>query len=133
MPKKRTHATKFTPKKKAKMGRPRKEISRVAFIKLCKIQSTEEEIASAFECDVDTITRWCKRTFGHTFAEVFSRYKGQGNISLRRKQNQVALSGNVKMLIWLGKNRLNQTDKQDVNLSGAVKVIHDNIPQRTHA
>jgi hypothetical protein len=110
-----------------KMGRPLKVFSRKAFIALCKIQCTGPEVASAFECDEDTVNAWCKRTFGQTFSAVFDRYRGQGNISLRRKQNQIALQGNVKMLIWLGKNRLGQSDKQDVNLSGSVRVIRDTI------
>ena len=37
-------------------------------------------------------------------------------MSLRRKQYEVALSGNPSMLIWLGKNVLGQSDQvqQDV-------------------
>ena len=34
--------------------------------------------------------------------------------SLREKQYDVAMSGNVSMLIWLGKQVLGQSDKQEV-------------------
>jgi len=35
-------------------------------------------------------------------------------MSLRRKQIEVALKGNVSMLIWLGKQMLGQMDKQEL-------------------
>ena len=43
--------------------------------------------------------------------------KGKGNLKqrLKRKQIDVALAGNVSMLIWLGKNYLGQADKLDEN------------------
>ena len=35
-------------------------------------------------------------------------------IELRQKQFQMAMDGDVKMLIWLGKQMLGQADKQEV-------------------
>lgn len=42
--------------------------------------------------------------------------KGRAKLreSLRAAQVRVALSGNIAMLIWLGKQYLGQTDRQDV-------------------
>lgn len=101
-------------KRKNKGGRPKKEIDKKVFEGLCRIQCTEEEIADAFECDVDTVNNWCKRTYKKCFSEVFKQKRGQGKVSLRRMQWKSAEGGNVTMQIWLGKNLLGQVDKQEI-------------------
>ena len=93
-----------------KMGRPLKEIDWVQFEKLCGIQATEIEISEWFHCSVDTVERACKRQYGETFADVYKKKASSGKISLRRKQFEVAIGGNVTMLIWLGKQHLGQRD-----------------------
>lgn len=70
------------------------------------MQCTEEEIAYFFNCSVDTIDRYCQRTYHVTFAEYSKRYRGLGKISLRRKMHEMAMDGNVPMLIWLSKQYL---------------------------
>ena len=50
------------------------------------------------------------------FSEVFKRKRGKGKISLRRSQFQLAQT-NPTMAIWLGKQWLGQTDKQEVVVS----------------
>lgn len=93
------------------MGRPRTPFNWTEFDKLCAFQCTAEEIAAWFHCDTDTVTNAVKREKGCTFSEYFSTKKAAGRVPLRRKQMQVALGGNVAMLIWLGKQLLSQTDK----------------------
>ena len=94
-------------------GRPRIEIDEEAFKKLCGIQCTLDEIASFFNCSPDTIERWCKRELKITFAEAFKKHSANGKISLRRWQFKMA-EHNVSMAIWLGKQYLGQTEKQEV-------------------
>lgn len=101
-------------KRKNKGGRPKKELDKKVFEGLCRIQCTEEEIADAFECDVNTVNSWCKRTYKKGFSEVFRQKRGQGKVSLRRMQWKSAEGGNVTMQIWLGKNLLGQVDKQEI-------------------
>jgi hypothetical protein len=43
--------------------------------------------------------------------------RGDRISSLRRKQLQVAMSGSVPMLIWLGKQLLGQTDRQETRIT----------------
>lgn len=93
----------------AKMGRPRKEIDKEQFEKLCSIMCTEEEIAGFFSCSVDTVERWCKREYGETFAETFKTFGSYGRISLRRSQFKLA-EKSPAMAIFLGKNYLGQKD-----------------------
>jgi hypothetical protein len=95
----------------ATMGRPRIEIDWKELDKLCGLQCSLEEIAGWFNCSIDTIEARIKETHGMTFPEYFSQKRSGGKISLRRKQYETAMSGNVTMLIWLGKQYLNQKDK----------------------
>lgn len=100
----------------SKMGRPRVEIDQEQFEKLCFIQCTLNEIASWFRCSEDTIERWCKREYKETFAETHKKYSAGGKISLRRYQMKMA-EHNATMAIWLGKQYLGQSDKQEVVVS----------------
>lgn len=88
-------------------GRPRKEIDRLQFERLCGIQCTEEEIAGVFDCSVDTIENWCKRTYESKFSEVYKIYSASGKASLRRTQFKLA-ERSAAMAIFLGKQYLGQ-------------------------
>lgn len=91
-------------------GRPKVEISKIDFEKLCAMMATENDIADWFECSIDTICRWCKRTYKTTFADIYKKKSAKGRVSLRRKQFELAQQGNVTLLIWLGKQQLGQRD-----------------------
>ena len=106
----------------AKLGRPRKEINKQQFENLCGLQCTEEEVASFFDCSVDTVERFCKREYKATFAEVFKIKRGIGKISLRRSQMKLA-EKYPAMAIFLGKQYLDQTDKIETTIAG----IDDNL------
>lgn len=97
-----------------------KIIDKDQFEKLCAILATLVEIADFFDCSDDTIERWCKKTYGVTFAEVLKRKSSKGKVSLRRKQYEMAMTGNITMLIWLGKQQLGQSDKRDDTLNANV-------------
>ena len=93
-------------------GRPLTKIDQQQFEKLCALHCTAEEIAAFFNCSIDTVREWCKRTFGDTFAEVYKEKAALGNLSLRRYQFKQA-EKSVPMAIFLGKNWLGQTDKNE--------------------
>lgn len=91
------------------MGRPKIEIPKKEFEKLCALQCTEEEIAGWYACSVDTIERFCKREYGVTFAEAYKIHSASGRMSLRRNQFKLSET-NASMAIWLGKQYLGQSD-----------------------
>lgn len=93
-----------------KMGRPKIPINQQEFEKLCYMQCTETEIASFFDCSVDTIENWCKATYGTTFSEIYKRKSEYGKISLRRTQFKIA-EKSAAMAIFLGKQYLGQKDE----------------------
>ena len=97
----------------AKMGRPRKEINKAEFEKLCFLQCTEREFCSWFDVSDETLNKWCKENYdGRTFLDVFKEKRENGLISLRRTQFQLA-EKSPAMAIFLGKNLLGQTDKME--------------------
>ena len=97
----------------AKMGRPRKEIDKTEFEKLCFLQCTEREFCSWFDVSDETLNKWCKENYdGRTFLDVFKEKRENGLISLRRTQFQLA-EKSPAMAIFLGKNLLGQTDKME--------------------
>ena len=100
----------------ARTGRPNKEISKEDFEKLCGLQCTKSEIAGWFNCSEDTIERFCKKTYGESFAVVFDKKRGVGKIGLRRSQWKLA-EKSPAMAIFLGKQYLDQTDKIEQKIS----------------
>lgn len=85
----------------------KKDISPEQVQKLAAIGCTDKEIGDIVGCSHDTLTR--------RFKDDLMLGRANGKASLRRKQWETALSGNVTMLIWLGKQILAQTDKQFID------------------
>lgn len=108
------------------MPRPKVEINKNIFENLCGLQCTEREIAAAFDTSEDTVARWCKRTYGKSFAEVFSQKRCKGFISLRRTQWRHA-EKSPSMAMFLGKQYLGQRDNVDVTVSDAKGIALDEL------
>jgi IS30 family transposase len=71
------------------------------------------EIADSLGVSYDTLSRACKREQKADFAEYSRQKKQSGNRLLRLAQFKKAMGGDNSMLIWLGKNRLHQSDKPE--------------------
>ena len=84
---------------------------------------TEPEICNVFNISEDTLNRWCKREYKTTFAETYKKFSAHGKASLRRAQFKLA-EKNAAMAIFLGKNYLGQTDKDEAEtINEPVKII----------
>lgn len=94
-------------------GRPKKEFNKKQFEQLCKIQCTQIEIATVLDMSDETLMTKCKEAYGVGFLEIYKKFSDNGKMSIRRAQLKKALEGNTAMLIWLGKQYLGQSDKQD--------------------
>jgi len=97
---------------KNKGGRPRAQINLEQVKTLAGLSCTEPEIASVIGVNYATWKRHKKQD--PEIAEAVEQGKQQGNASLRRMQWKTAEEGNATMQIWLGKNRLGQSDKQQI-------------------
>lgn len=87
------------------MARPKKQIDGEMVKKLASIFCTQDQIATIMGCSVDTLAR--------RFADVIKEGREHGKYSLLKKQFELAVAGNVTLLIWLGKQHLGQSDKQE--------------------
>lgn len=98
----------------SKPGRPRAYIDwdRVAFLLEagCSAQSIAEEMGIARNVLYDR----CQRDNNIDFSTFTRQNALKGEHLLHKTQYETALSGNVPMLIWVGKNRLGQSDKQEI-------------------
>lgn len=104
-----------------KVGRPKTNIDKSNFEKLCQMQCTLEEIAGFFDCCDDTINNWCKEVYDDTFSGVYKKKSMAGKISLRRNQFKIA-ENNASMAIFLGKQYLGQRDNIEVEHKDLSKV-----------
>lgn len=60
--------------------------------------------------NIDTLSRWCKRTFGMNFQEYIKNC-GCIGLKIKLRRNQLKLSEkSAAMAIWLGKQYLGQRD-----------------------
>jgi len=102
--------------------------------RLLMIACTGEEIASYLGVNYDTLNSHCKKEKLCDFSEYIKNGINKTfKVSLRRAQRTMALGvqdsngawlekPNVSMLIWLGKQTLGQTDKNNMEFT-------DNTPQ----
>ena len=97
---------------KNKIGRPQVEIDLRKVETLAQIDCTEPEIAAVLGMHYSTWKRHKKRN--PELGEIVSRGREAGKASLRRLQWRTAEEGSAAMQIWLGKNRLGQADKQQI-------------------
>ena len=109
------------------MGRPKKNLTPKEWdsVKyMCVIHCTGEEIAGVLQMDYDTLNRNCKDKFGFSISEYIKRNQSNGKMSLRRAQWKAAESGNVSMLIWLGKQWLGQKEAQEISVANDDETIN---------
>ena len=104
------------------MARPKKEIDKTEFEKLCALQCTENEICSWFDVSDRTLERWCESTYNQRFVDIFAIKREKGKISLRRSQFQLA-EKSAAMAIFLGKNYLGQRDSIEYEDKDAINKL----------
>ena len=102
------------PKQPAKRGRPKVEIDWDKVGKMLEAGASAEGIAATVGVCRDILYKRCEADNGINFSTFSQEKKSKGDELLRTKQFQVAMSGDKTMLIWLGKQRLGQSDKQEI-------------------
>lgn len=112
------------------MARPKgsfKKVDAQMLEKLASFGLSSAEMASILECSKDTLER--------RFMHVMEAGRQKRNASLKRKQFEVAMKGNPTMLIWLGKQHLDQRDKHEPadnsgnQLAELMRAIRDSAPK----
>ena len=94
------------------MARPKLEINPDEVFRLASLQCTYREMASFFECD--------EKTLRNRFSAEIEKGREVGKISIRRAQFKRAVdAGSDTMLIWIGKQYLNQREPKDIDMDEA--------------
>ena len=107
-----------------KVGRPKLDIDPEQVTRLARLHCTMQEMADFFGCHRETLRE--------NFSPQIDKGRSEGNISLRRKQWQMAVEkGNVVMLIWLGKQMLGQRNEILESDSNAPLPIYDIVEDKT--
>ena len=86
---------------------------------MANILCTQEEICAIMDIDTNTIARIIKDQYGLVFSEWYKKYSAFGKQSLRRSQFKMSQQ-NPTMAIWLGKQILDQSDKNAVSLTADI-------------
>jgi hypothetical protein len=123
-PKRRPAAGNSTQKRKAggngnkprnKGGRPKALVADEKTLRqlrtLAAIQCTQKEAAGVLGVSENSLCTFLGPTGSKIARESWEAGRQNGRASIRRKQYEMALRGNITMLIWWGKNNLGQSDK----------------------
>ena len=105
-------------------GRPTKEFDKKAFSDLIGFGCGQDEICWFFRdrdtgkpANPDTLSRWCKRTYGMNFQE-YREKMGLMPLKIQLRKNQFELSKkSAAMAIWLGKQYLGQKEVADIDVT----------------
>ena len=112
--------TKKVVKKKAKKnGRPETPIDWKQVENLLMAGCLGTEVAASIGISEDTLYRRVVKELKYeSFTAYAVNFRQKGDSLLKAKQFESAIKDkNIPMQIWLGKNRLNQTDKNQTDLT----------------
>lgn len=107
---------------KEKIGRPLHPVDQKVVEGMATVGATNAEIGDFVGCDGDTI--------GRRFAEVLTKARAGMRLRLRQAQFKAAVGGNATMLIWLGKQMLEQKDRQELTGKDGASLPPSNITVR---
>lgn len=85
-------------------GRPKKIIDYDRVLEMASYFATQEEIATELDLSIRKLQQ------DEEFMRIFKKGNERAKKSLRRKQYEIAMGGNTTMLVWLGKQYLNQRE-----------------------
>ena len=98
-------------------GRPKIDIDLEDVVELASEGCSAKEIAAALGFNRATL-------FGREdVKEAYDKGREILGVNIRHWQIQAAKSGNVQMLIWLGKNYLDQSDTKKEETSGGKGIV----------
>ena len=101
------------------MPRKKIEVDPEQVRQLARLGCTWDEIAGVLKIGRTTLTA---RMREKKYRDAYEQGGAEGDVSLRRAQYDSAMKGKTGMLVWLGKNRLNQTDRVETHNE---TTIHD--------
>jgi hypothetical protein len=114
-----------------KAGRPIKEVNWTALDAALQYGGTLIDCAEILGMSEDSIQNKIKAEHNCTFSEYRHKKMGRMRMKLLQKQYEVAMKGNVALLIWLGKQHLGQTENaESKSNSGQIHITLSNAESR---
>ena len=109
-------------------GRPKAIIDWAKVDKMLQAHCDGVGIAGLLGIHPNVLYKACEEEKKCNFSEYRQLKQSEGKELLRQKQFSVAMVGDKTMLVWLGKNYLSQSDRQEVEHSGSLGItIIDDI------
>ena len=105
------------------MARPKADIDWKRVDELLEADCEGTEIAAHLGLVPETLYRRCETDHKISFSKYLQEKKASGNSILKEAQFKLAKQSHKTMLIWLGKQRLGQSEKQDLS-----HTIKDELP-----
>lgn len=82
------------------------------------------EVAASLGCSPETLYERCVLEKGSLFSAYLQQKRQKGDSNLRNWQHELAAKKDKTMLVWLGKQRLNQTEKHNIEVAPMTFNIH---------
>ena len=95
-------------------GRPKAIIDWKKVDQMLQAACTGPEIAAALGFHPDTLYNACKQDHKTDFSAYSQAKRAHGDLLLKTAQFKKAMDGDNTMQIWLGKNRLGQSERNNV-------------------
>ena len=109
---------KTTRKNKPGAGRPRLSLDEERIGQMAFDGCKNSEIAHCLGCDDETLK--------NNYSPILDKKRAERKAAFRTKQTERALKdGEIAMLIFLGKNELEQTDKQTQEIPGVEAALYE--------
>lgn len=107
------------------MARPLLDVDEGKIAELAFQGARNSEIAFVLGIDDQTLVG--------RFSRILNKKRAERRVALRKSQTDKAMGGDATMLIWLGKNELDQTDKVEQKQSGGlvIQVVYEDIEPNT--
>lgn len=112
-------------KKKSNAGRKKFVIDWAKVDNALMAGSNGVQVAAMLGIHFDTLSNHCKEEHKTDFSDYLRQKREKGNNLLKAMQYRLAMDGDRGMLIWLGKNRLDQSDKKEIkqqNIGGLINI-----------
>jgi len=111
------------------MGRPKAHIDWEQAGKLIAAGCDGVQVAAYFGIHPNTLYLACEKYQKISFSDYLQTKRAKGDAMLLARQYEVAYTDkNPTMLVWLGKQRLGQREKQDTDLTSNGQTILVKLP-----
>lgn len=106
------------------MGRKKININWERIEEMAMAGANGQQISASIGIHYNTLVNKCKAEKKCDFSEYLHEKKQKGNRLLFEKQFELAKKGDRAMLIWLGKQRLDQSDKKEIKQENTGQLLN---------